>query len=78
MGEEESKALRNRFYKLGRKRNIKILQDLGKLSEIDEAPGHDETKTLLLELIEEGRAYDLISAIELNEEEIQKEKDAML
>ncbi len=74
---QEFKSLRHSFYKLGKQRNISILVDLGKLTEGDEAD-HEDTKALLTQLVDEGRAYDLIQAIEYHEEEIQKEKDAML
>ena len=75
MDEQEFKALRYRFYKLGKKRNLDILKELGKLGKDDEEIGHDESKSLMTELINEDRAFDLIQAIESHEEEIRKEKE---
>ncbi len=77
MDEQDFKSLRHRFYKLGKKRDTSILQDLGKLEDGDEAD-HDDTKALLTQIKDEGRSYDLIHAIKFHEDEIQKEKDAML
>ena len=76
MGDEEFKALRHRFYRLGKVRDFSILRDLGK-AEDGEGLGHDEMKGVLVSLKDEGRIFDLISAIQHHEEEIQKEKEAL-
>jgi hypothetical protein len=77
IADEDFKSIRHRFYKLGKKRNIEIFQDLGKIEE-GENPDHDETKEILTQLKNENRTYDLISAIQFHEKEIQKEREVML
>ncbi len=78
MSEDEWKEIRHRFYKLGKKRNMQVLVDLGKLLETDTYLGHDKMKECLNQLKDEGRLYDLVQAIKTHEEEIKKEKEAML
>lgn len=71
------KEIRHRFYRLGKKRNFSILRELGKLDDGEDLT-HEEMKVILLDLDAEGRLSDLVYAIELNEEEIRKEKEDAL
>jgi uncharacterized protein YgfB (UPF0149 family) len=75
MDEQEFKALRYRFYKLGKKRNLDILKELGKLGKDDDEISHDDAKSSLMEIVSEGRVYDLTQAIEFHEDEVRKEKE---
>ncbi len=75
MEETDFKEIRHRFYKLGKKRNMQVLVDLGKLLETDTYLGHDEMKDCLNQLKNGGRLYDLVQAIKTHEEEIKAEKE---
>ena len=70
---EEFKALRHRFYKLGRARRWNVLRFLGLLAEGEEPLDQDHEKQLLFTIAKNSGLDELEEQIGFQEKEIEEE-----
>jgi hypothetical protein len=73
--EDEFKAVRYRFYKLGLKRRREIFVSLGLCNQNDDEFTKEEERAFLFLLLEKGRVPELLDLISKHEADIRAEKE---